>query len=357
MSESLVTGSDIYEQLQEMPKIDLHRHLEGSLRLETLCDIAREHQLDVPSYELEGLRPHVQIMDGDPLTSQGFLKKFSILRLFHRTPRTIDRVTYEAIADAAADNVKYLELRFTPRALAATMSFPLEDVTDWVLAATERAVNDFDIDVRLILSMNRHESVELGAQVVDIASRRLDRGVVGVDLAGDEVSYPALPFVPVFQEARQAGLYVTIHAGEWAGADSIREAIEQVGTHRLGHGLHIIQDSEMLLMARDRDITLELCVTSNLQSGSVKAVDKHPLRDLYRLSLPTTINTDDPRISDVTLTDEMAIVLESMQLSIDDIKQNTINAARAAFLPVAERQRLIIMFKEMLSINSMDTSY
>lgn len=338
----------VREQLAALPKIELHRHLEGSLRLETLADLVRTHpRIGLPR-TIEELRPHVQIVDSDPPDLRHFLKKFDALRRFYRSREIVERVTREAIEDCAKDNIKYLELRFTPRALAATMDYPLEDVSDWVVAAAERAAQDFDIQVRLIVSMNRHESVSLGERMAQIAVDRMEHGVVGLDLAGNEASFPATPFASIFREAKEAGLKITVHAGEWAGVKNIREAIEDVGAERLGHGVRIIRDSSIVSMAREREVAFEICVTSNVQSGSVKSLKKHPLHDLYHLSLLTTINTDDPGVSGITLTDEFVVATQELGLSVDDVKQNILNAAKVAFLPPDERKTLVNQFKASL---------
>src|SRR5688500_15231565 len=149
---------ELYATLKTMPKIDLHRHLEGSLRLGTMTEIARDYQMDLPGHDPEAFRHLVQITLEDDLDSDVFLSKFKTLRLFYRSQDIIERVAYEAVADAAAENIVYMELRFTPIALARLQNFALADVTDWVIAATERAGKDYGIDVRLIVSMNRHES-------------------------------------------------------------------------------------------------------------------------------------------------------------------------------------------------------
>lgn len=327
--------------IKALPKVELHRHLEGALRLETLAEIALDHNLGLPGDDVELLRPMVQITPGDRPHSAVFLSKFSTLRQFYRSPEIIRRLAHEAIADAAADNIVYMELRFTPLALANEEGFGLEDVTDWVIDATQRAQQDFDIQVRLILSMNRNESVKIGERVVDIAISCMSRGVVGVDLAGDEVNYAARPFGRAFYRAREAGLGVTIHAGEWAGPENVRDAIEHASAERLGHGVRIIEDPGAVQLALERGTVLEVCVTSNVQSGVVREYSQHPLRDLYQLGLRTTINTDDPGVSAITLTDEMVIAVERLGMSLDDVKQQTLTAARAAFLPPLERDELV----------------
>jgi adenosine deaminase len=335
-----MNDDQLYATLKALPKIDLHRHLEGSLRLETLAELAHEYDIDLPGHDLETLRSLVQVTDDDP-DHLSFLAKFKVLRRFFRSPEAIERMTYEAIADAAADNIVYLELRFNPVALANAMEYPLADVSDRVVAATERARHDFPIDVRLIVTLNRAEGPEVARKSLQVAVERMQQGIVGLDLAGDEVGYPAKPFLPVFREARRAGLNLTVHAGEWAGPENVREAIEVFDAERIGHGVRTVQDSSVVRLALERDIAFEVCVTSNMQTGVVRSLSQHPLRDLYHLGLKTTINTDDPSISDITLTDEMVVVAQRLEMSLDDIKRNILNAAQAAFLPDGARCALV----------------
>lgn len=340
---------ELYDQIKALPKIELHRHLEGSIRLETLFDMVREHNISVPAKTVEELRPFVQIVPSDPPSSARFLEKFDILRMFYRTPEFIRRITYEAIEDAANDNVKYMELRFTPKALANTMGFDLQDVTDWVIEATYDASQKFDIQVQLIVSMNRHEPVELGEKVANIAVSRMPKGIVGLDLAGNEAHFSVKPFAPIFREARQAGLEITVHAGEWAGADSVRDAIELAGAQRIGHGVRIIEDPDVVAMARERNIALEVCLTSNLQSGVVGKLGDHPFKELYRVPLVTTINTDDPTVSDITLTDELYIAAKTLGLGLTDLKHNILHAAEVAFVRDDHRRYLLETFEKALA--------
>ena len=277
----------------------------------------------------------------DANSADVFISKFDTLRHFYQSPAIIDRVAYEAVADAAAENITYLELRFTPIALAREKGYDLRDVADWVIGAVNRAQQDFGIDVRLIVSMNRHESVELGDQFVDLAIERMDRGIVAVDLAGLENRFPGAPFEPVFRKAREAGLAVTIHAGEWAGADSISEALDLLGATRLGHGVRILEDPNLVARAIEQNICLEVCVTSNVQTGVAPTLEGHALPQLYGVGLLTTINTDDPSISAINLTDEYVIAAQAFDFGLSDLKQHIMNSARAAFLTSAERAALI----------------
>src|SRR5258706_10266796 len=182
--------------MTSLPKIELHRHLEGSVRLETLVDTARKYKIELPAMDVEGLRSYVQITPDSPTDSAHFLGKFNLLRRFYYSDEVIHRVAYEAVEDAAADQIKYMELRFTPKALSRLMNFPFRDVVKWVCDGVDEAQAKHDIKVRLIISMNRHESVKDGERALEAALEGRKRGVVGVDLAGQESGYDGKPFAP-----------------------------------------------------------------------------------------------------------------------------------------------------------------
>jgi adenosine deaminase len=332
-----------------MPKVELHRHLEGSLRLQTMLDIANAHGITLPA-SIMRLSDMVQVQDEDPLTFQNFLAKFNTLRLFYKSPDVIHRVTREAVEDAAQDNVEYMELRFTPVALSRAERFPLHDVMDWVCTSATEAAEEFGIQVRLIASVNRHESPELAEQVAWLSASHLERGIVGMDLAGNEAEFPAKPFAPIFAEAKQSGLHLTIHAGEWAGAGNVREAIEELGAERIGHGVRIMDDKDVIALARDRGTTFEVCVTSNYQSGVVPALSDHPLPRMLQADLDVTLNTDDPSVSRITLSNEFKMVHEDLGLPVEVLKERVLAAAQAAFLPEGEQNELIDKLEKELNI-------
>ena len=333
------------EIFQKYAKVDLHRHLEGTLRLSTMLDVARAHSITVPE-SLSGL---VQVQDQDPLTFQNFLAKFNTLRLFYRSPDVIHRITREAIEDAARDNVRYLELRFTPVALSRAERFPLHDVMDWVITSARDAAKKYKMKVGLIASVNRHESPELAEQVAWLAAEHAGKGMVGMDLAGNEAEFPSAPFYGIFKEARQSGLHVTIHAGEWGPAKNVREAIEELNAERIGHGVRVMEDDYTIRLARDRKTTFEVCVTSNFQSGVVPALEKHPLSNMMQNGLNVTINTDDPSVSRITLSHEYRVATE-LGLTVDVLKQRILAAAEASFLPEKEKAELVKGIKKELKI-------
>lgn len=343
---------------RKIPKVELHRHLEGSLRPATLLDIARQHGIPLPEGNFHAL---VQMQPNDPLTFSNFLSKFQTLRQFYRSPEVIERVTREAIADAALDGAAYLELRFTPVALGRLQGFSLARVMDWVLRAAQSASEEHRLPVRLIASVNRHEPVELAEEVARLAAERLctgsgkstlpttwQTGFVGLDLAGNEAEFSALPFSGVFREARESGLRTVIHAGEWGGPENVREAIETFDADRIGHGVRVMEDPYVVDLARERGIPFEVCVTSNYQSGVVPVLREHPLARMIDAGLRVTLNTDDPSISAITLTDEYRLVIEDLHIPPAALREAILTGARVSFLPALESAALEVSLRNAL---------
>ncbi len=336
-------------QFFSLPKVELHRHLEGSLRLTTMLEVARQHGVTVPAsmFNLSGL---VQVQDQDPMTFTNFLDKFKTLRLFYKSPDVIDRVTREAIEDAAKDNIRYLELRFTPVALSRAEGFPLHDVMDWVVTSAQEAAQKNNIKVGLIASVNRHESSELAEQVAWLAAEHMNDGLVGIDLAGNEAEFKSSPFHDLFKEAKQAGLHVTIHAGEWGPAENVRDAILNLGAERIGHGVRVMEDESVVALAKERGAVFEVCVTSNYQSGVVKSLSEHPLPRMMAAGLNVTVNTDDPSVSRITLSHEYQHVCEDLKVPFDTLKQSVIKAAQASFLKDDEKAKLVESLKKEMKL-------
>jgi adenosine deaminase len=331
-----------------LPKVELHRHLEGTLRLGTMLDIARQHGIAIPE-DASGLSILVQMQDDEGYSFRNFLRKFDTLRLFYRSPEAIQRMTREAVEDAAKDNIRYLELRFTPAALSRAERFPLHEVMAWVIESSQAAAREFGLVVRLIASVNRHEAPELAEQVAWLAVERMDQGVVGLDLAGNEAEFSSEPFYGVFREARQAGLHIAIHAGEWGPAANVKEAIQQLGAERIAHGVRIVEDDSVTRLARELGTPFEVCVTSNYQSGVVPEPGAHPLPRMLESGLNVTVNTDDPSISRITLSHEYQVVCDDLGVSLERLKGLIIAAGQAAFLPEAERAVLLDGLKKELA--------
>lgn len=347
MTTDRVTAS--LQTYRALPKVELHRHLEGSLRLETMIDIANQHGITVPDDVLR-LSNLVQVQTADKFTYQNFLAKFNTLRLFYRSPDVIHRITREAVEDAARDNVRYLELRFTPVALSRAERFPLQDVIDWVMTSAKDAARKYDVIVRLIASVNRHESPDLAEQVAWIAAAYIEDGIVALDLAGNEAEYPSHPFYGIFKEARQAGLHVTIHAGEWGPAVNVKEAIDELGAERIGHGVRVMEDRGIVAMVNERGTAFEVCVTSNYQSGVVRSLETHPLMSMLEAGVNVTINTDDPSISRITLSHEYYTACEDLQMPQNILRRRILAAAQAGFLAPKEKEKLVTQLTKELKM-------
>jgi adenosine deaminase len=336
------------EFFRKIPKVDLHRHLEGSLRVETMLEVIRQHNLNLP--DRQELPSRVQIQPDDALNSSTFLSKFQTLRLFYLSPEIIRRITREAIADAAADNVRYLELRFSQVALSRVKGYPLADVMDWVCESSRQASREYAVKTRLVASINRHEPVALGEQIAGLAADRMAQGIAGLDLTGNEAQFPAAPFLEVFAQAHSCGLAITIHAGEWGGPENVRQAIEELKADRIGHGLRVLEDEGVVALAIERGIPFEVCITSNYQSGVTPTLNDPGLVRMLAAGLNVTLNTDDPNVSQITLGNEYRLACSSLGIPLSTLRERILAAARAAFLPPMERQQLVEQLNEQFAV-------
>ena len=328
--------------------MELHRHLEGSLRLETMLDVARKHGMTVPA-SVVNLSRLVQVQDQEPQTFENFLGKCNTLRMFYRSPEVIDRITREAIEDASKDNIRYLELRFTPVALSRAERFPLHDVMEWVCASAKEGAKKYGVTVRLIASVNRHESLELAEQVIRLAAGMKEKGIVGIDLAGNEAQFPAKPFISLFKEAHQAGLAVTVHAGEWGGPENVREAIEKFNAVRIGHGVRVLEDDFITALAREQGTAFEVCITSNHQTGVSPSLPSHPMPRMLAAGLNITLNTDDPSISQITLSNEYRVAVEDLRIGKEALKERILAAAQAGFIAPNDKKKMVAALQKELA--------
>jgi adenosine deaminase len=327
MNKKLLT-----DQIKKFPKTDLHRHLEGSILPETFIEIARTYGGTLPACEVEALRPMIQVVN-DPPGFHNFLNKFKVFRCFYPCLEAVEEIAFRAVRDAADDGVKYLELRYSPTHFACNERFSERDVVRCISAALGRASKAFDIIVTPILTISRDYGVALAEQTVAMLAALPPGSFYGLDLAGDEVNNNAQPYAKLFAMARQAGLGLTIHAGEAGGAANVRQAVEEFHADRIGHGIRSMDDADVMKLLRDNDILLEVSLTSNCQTGVVSSIREHPLRQLMRQGVPLTINTDDPAISGITLTDEYVMAIRELGITLEDLKALNISALDHAFYP------------------------
>ena len=330
-----------------LPKIDLHRHLEGSLRVETLVKIAREYEIPLSFANPEALRAEVQISQ-TPRDFLSFLQIFEVLKHFYVSKKVLQLITQQIITDAADDNVRYLELRFNPQALAKTQNFDLNDVVEWVMQAAENAQDITGTRTCLILQIPRSESLKFAEEIVDIAIAHHGSFVRGIDLAGDEEHYPPDIFIHPLQRARSSGLNITVHAGEASGAQSIHDAITHLSAQRIGHGIHAIESASTLNLLQKLGITLEICPTSNIKTGLVSDFEHHPLAALHTHRLHITLNTDDPAIFITTSSQEIEVAVQKIGIPPHHIYRFLRYGVEAAFIPPDERPWLRGLFRDAL---------
>jgi adenosine deaminase len=321
------------------PLVELHRHLDGNVRIETVLDLCRRHGLELPAWTVEELRPHVQILEREPSLVH-FIAKLDLLRRAMVDYDAVRRIVRENLEDAAREGIDYIELRFSPYFMGETHGLDTFGVVDAVCDALEEGRGTVPVKAKLIGIIARNYGPEIGRLELAAAIRGRERGVVALDLAGDEANYPGELFVRHFQEAREAGLRTIAHAGEAAGAASVRQAVLGLRAERIGHGIRAIEDPAVLDLLAEREVTLEVCPTSNLHTSTVRDYRSHPLPALLRRGIRCTLNTDDPSISGLDLAHEYRVAAEELGLSAAEIRRMQETAVEAAFLTAEERAEL-----------------
>lgn len=314
----------------DLPLIDLHRHLDGNIRLQTILDLARQHNLPLPAESLETLRPHIQVTE--PQTDiMAYFRKFNWMVSVLADPDACRRVAYENVLDAAAEGIAYIELRFSPWFMAEPHGLDPAGVVAAVVEGVQAgAAEARAIRVGLLGIISRTYGAAIGMQELNaLLTRKAD--IVGLDLAGDEANYPPALFIEHFGIARDAGWGITVHAGESAGPESVRSAITDLGATRIGHALSITDDPALMAEMLEQGIGIEANLTSNVHTNSVPSYAAHPLKRWLDQGLLATINTDDPGISPVTLRDEFEIAAPKAGLSFADTRKAQENAVKLAF--------------------------
>lgn len=311
-------------KIHEMKKIILHLHLDGSLRPETVNKWLIEEGLNLP---LEDVKSKLMVTKNCKNLTE-YLEKFSLPLHLLQSESRIEQATYELFEDLSKQNVIYAEIRFAPcQHLKKGLSY--EQVVESAISGMQKAKQKFNIDGNLILCCMRGDNnKEQNINTIKIAKKYLDKGVCAVDLAGAEAIFNTENFNDIFKLARELNIPFTIHAGEAAGTESMKKAIE-FGAQRIGHGIRCIEDKSLMQEIKDKKITLEICPTSNIQTQAFKV--KHPLEEIYNYGISTTINTDNDTVSNTNIEQEYMWVLENTSLTYDDLIKMNIYAAKASF--------------------------
>ena len=324
------------EVFRKLPKTDLHVHLDGSLRLTTILELAEEQGVALPATNEEGLRDAIGC--GKRCGSLvEYLKGFEITLSVMQTEAALERIAFELAEDAQAENVRYMEVRYSPM-LHTRRGLKLTAVVEAVLEGLARARETYGIKANVIICGIRNISPESSYRMAELAVAYKGRGVVGFDLAGAEEDFPAKHHRESFQLVRKNNINTTIHAGEAYGPASIAQAIHVCGAHRVGHGVRLMEDGDLLHYVNDHRIPLECCPSSNVQTGAVSSLAVHPLKLYFDLGLRVTINTDNRLITDTTVSKELWLVHTQMGVPFREITSMIVAGFKSAFRPFHEKQ-------------------
>lgn len=323
----------------QLPLIDLHRHLDGSIRLQTVLEVAEAQGIALPGHDLESLRPHV-VVQGRAAGLMDFIGRFRWLTAILHDLETCRRVAYENVVDARGEGIDYIELRFSPWFMAETHGLDPAGVVEAVADGVVAAERDTGVRAQLIGIMSRTYDTETCHRELDALLAHRDH-LVAIDLAGDEQKFPAGQFRQHFGRAREAGLRVTVHAGEVAGPASVWAAIRELGAARIGHGIRSLEDPPLVDFLVERRIGLEIAITSNVHVGVVEAYADHPVKRILEAGILANLNTDDPAISGIDLRHEYEVAAPRAGLTPAQARQAQANALEMAFLSDAEKEALL----------------
>ena len=334
------------EVVGRLPKAELHVHLDGSLRPETMIALAREAGISLPSTDPDGLRRFMRVDDASNL--EDYLRRFDVTIPLLQTPEAVERVAYEMAEDAARDNVRYLEVRYCPH-LSRTRGMMLDDVILAELQGFQRGERDFGVVSRVINCSLRHYDPAISVRIAERSVAFRNRGVVAFDLAGGEAGRPADEHKAAFDLAAQGNLGITVHAGEAAGAESVAAAVHQCHADRIGHGTRLYENPVLRDYIRDRRILIEANITSNVQTRAVRRASEHPVRGYFDAGLNVTLCTDGWLMAGVSLSDEYWLAHTDLGFSRVEIDQLILNGFAGAFLPWPERLELLSRVRDELA--------
>jgi adenosine deaminase len=324
--------------LFELPKTDLHVHLDGSLRVKTAIELAKAGNISLPSFKEDDVRDFLSVK-GQVENLKTYLEKFDFTLKLMQDYDSIRRIAYELAEDASQENITYMEVRYSP-ILHQQKGLSLEQVVEAVLEGLREAERKFPIRCGVIICGIRSFDPATSVRLAELTVPYKRKGVVGFDLAGGEYDNPAKDHAKAFYVVRKNCINCTVHAGEAYGPDSIHQAIHALGAHRIGHGTRLIEDEDLLNYVCDHRIPLEVCLKSNVQTKTVLRIEHHPFKKYLDRQLRVTLNTDNRLISDTTMTDELWLAVQTWDLDFAQVKKIILNGFKSLFIPFAEKARI-----------------
>jgi len=324
---------------RSLPKTDLHVHLDGSLRPSTLLALAERQEMNLGVHDEEGVKKLLGAGKVHGSLTE-YLRGFEVTLQVLQTTEALYRAAYELAEDCHADGIDYFEVRYSP-VLHTRKGLPLTTIVEAVLSGLRDAERDFGIPSGVIICGIRNISPKVSLRMAELAVAYKNKGVVGFDLAGAELNYPARDHLDAFSLILSNNINVTIHAGEAYGPDSIHQALHYCGAHRIGHGTRLREDGDLLNYVNDHRIPLEVCLSSNVQTGAVKKLEDHPFRFYLDLGIRVTLNTDNRLMTDTTMTDEYLRAYTTFDLGPQQILDLVINGVKSAFLPYDRKKSFV----------------
>ncbi|MCC7459664.1 MAG: adenosine deaminase [Proteobacteria bacterium] len=338
---------NIQEFIQKLPKTDLHCHLDGSMRPETILDLAREGNLPLNQLSMDELKK--KLVCGELVRSLPiFLQAFDITCSVMQTQKALERIAFELVEDAAKENVRYLDIRYYPGFLT-NLGMTQEQAIVSVQRGIESAKKKYDIEVGQIMCGIRTLDPSANADLARIAVSMKSEGVVGYDLAGAERGFPARAHKEAFDIAAKGGLSITIHAGEDDAPSSIWQAIDECGALRIGHGRTLIEDEKLIQHVIEKNIFVECCPSSNVQIMLTKEFSQHPVRKLLQKGVKVTLNTDNRLLTGIVVSDEYARSAQYLEMTQDEMKKIALNGFEAAFISADKKKTLIETAKQEIA--------
>lgn len=332
--------------IKAMPKTDLHVHLDGSVRIQTLLDLAKKQNVELPSSDPKKLKK--LLVPGLHCKSLvDYLRPFDIVLSVLQEEEALSQVAFELAEDAAKENTWYMEARYSP-VLHTNKGLKVTKIVEAVLDGLHRAEKKYNIKTGIIVCGMRNIDPETSNMIADLAIAYKNQGVVGFDLAGAEENNPAKHHLEAFYRILNNNINSTAHAGEAYGPESIHQALHYCGAHRIGHGTRLKEDGDLLNYVNDHRIPLEICVTSNIQTKAAPSYEKHPLKFYYDYGLRVTINTDNRLISNTTLTKELWLAAKYANLNMEDLKTIIVAGFKSAFLPMRQKAIMLNMVNKEL---------
>jgi adenosine deaminase len=325
--------------IRKLPKAELHCHLDGSVRPRTVLELAREQGVELPTTNLPRLTRLMQA--GKRTRNLGdYLRIFDLTLAVMQQREALYRTAYELVEDCAAENVRHLEVRYSP-ILHRKKRLPFEDIVDPVIAGLRDAGAKHDMSTGVIICGIRSMAPRVSMALAELAVAYKGRGVLAFDLAGQERDYPAKAHRKAFQLILEHNINSTVHGGEAFGAASIAQALHYCGAHRIGHGTRLREDPDLMRYVRDHRVPLEMCLSSNIQTRAVRRIQDHPCGDYFRQGLRVTLNTDNRLMSATTLSEEIALAARAFRFSPYEVKRIILNGFKSAFLPYPQKARLL----------------